>query len=114
MRTETTRTHPTIPTRRTGPVTYVLVVWAILRRPRLRWARRVEAATGAHVSWSASVVLGVTLIVFLLYEAQVLTGPEARTLQWVFGAVGAGIAALPFAPPVRRDLRVEADVQVYS
>lgn len=87
-----------------GPL---LVAWAILRRPRLAWATRIEAATGRHVSWSASVAIGVTLLLFLLYEAQILNSEEARMLQWIFGSVGLAIAVLPFTPPIRRDLEVD-------
>lgn len=87
----------------TGPL---VTAWSIVRRPHPRWATAVERRTGEHVSWLAALGVGTVLEAFIAYEAQVITAPEGRWLQWLMASVGGVIIVLTASRPVRRDLRL--------
>lgn len=82
----------------------LVTAWAIVGRPDLHWAAGLERATGQHVAWLASLLIGILLVTFIIYEAQIITAPDGRWLQWLMGATGATITALTTRRPVRRDL----------
>lgn len=58
-------------------------------------------------AWSASLMVGLTLLAWLLVEVAVIGWQSDPPLQLIYGIVGAAIVFLTLHPTVRRELREE-------
>lgn len=74
------------------------------RRTVVRAAAPLERASGQHWSWAGSIVVGVTLVIWIVVQLWLLD--ERTVLQPLMLGIGLALAGLPLAPPVRSDLAV--------
>ncbi len=79
----------------------LVVVWALLSRPRWKWATDINPVKHIHWAWTAAVLVGVLLILFEIVEAVVLGG-FVFFLQQLMFAVGIVIVLAALLPGVRR------------
>lgn len=78
--------------------------FGVFSRPRWPRLAGLEALTGHHWSWLATILLGVGHVIWIGLELVYL--PEYSVLQAVYGPVGLALAVLPFTAPVSRYLEV--------
>lgn len=79
----------------------LVLVHAVLRRPRLAPLDALERATGQHWSWAGTLLLGVALLSWITVQVLLI---ETSWLQPLMFAVGAALVGLPLTSRVRRDL----------
>ena len=77
----------------------LLTAYGMLRRSRWPWLALVERVTAHHWSWIATILIGAGQVVWILLE--VLYLPELSWLQFVYGAVGIALLALPMLTSVQ-------------
>lgn len=82
----------------------LVVGYGMIRRPDWPWSRQLEAATGRHWAWSATLVLGAGHVLWIALQLVFL--PGMSWLHLVYGAVGLSLVALPLTPSMRTDLLV--------
>jgi hypothetical protein len=82
----------------------LVVAYGLARRPTWAWLGWVERATGHHWTWLGSLALGGGLIAWIGIQWALL--PGTAWLQWLYLAVGAGIATTALTRPVRAALRL--------
>jgi hypothetical protein len=96
------------------PGLFLLVVYAIggvLLMAGLTWRLspgplgRLDAWFGHHWSWVGTILVGATLIAWILYEFTIL--PELMVLQPILIGVGALMVAIPLVPSMWRHYRTE-------
>lgn len=90
----------------------LVVAYGVRRRPRLPWVRRIERATRHHWSWTATILLGLCLMVWIALELIYL--PELSALELVYGSTGLALVVLPLLTPVRDYLETEAQKAVLA
>jgi hypothetical protein len=83
----------------------LVTAWAVVAAPVLAWAGPLERRTHEHFAWAASLATAVLLVMFIAYEALVITATEARPLQILMAATGIAIGTVASSAPVRADLR---------
>lgn len=76
-------------------------VYGILCKPAWPRPNFVQRLTGRHWSWSATILLGLCQVAWILIE-WVYVGMSP--LLVIYGAVGAALVVLPLLAPVRRYL----------
>ena len=81
----------------------VLAVYGLWRLPRWRWTDAVNKWTGQNWAWSATVAIGVILIVWIVVEVILIGSPDGfpRFLQVMMTLLGIVILALAMLPRVR-------------
>jgi hypothetical protein len=82
----------------------LVVGFGMLRRWRWHWLGFVERWTGEHWSWAATVVIGLSHMVWIALELIYI--PEPSWLQIIYGAVGIALFALPWRRAARSSLAV--------
>lgn len=85
----------------------LLAAYGVLRRPRWMWLRGLETATGHHWSWTATWLIGIGMMTWILLEVMFI--PERSFIETVYAAVGFALVALSVAPSFRRYLKLGAD-----
>lgn len=82
----------------------LVTAYGVVRRPSWRLLSGLERITGYHWSWSATLLIGIGHVVWIMLE---LVSIPFSILMPVYGAVGLALALLPLTPGARRDLRIE-------
>lgn len=85
-----------------------LAVYGLWKLPRWRWTDVVNSWTGQKWAWTATVGIGVILIVWIAVEVALVGSPTGlpRFLQVTMAFLGAVLIALAMLPPVRRYARI--------
>ena len=81
-----------------------VTLWGLWRRPQWPLLNRLSAPTGQHWAWTASVALGLALMVWL--TVQVFTLPAVAVIQFILYALAALLVGLPLLPSMRRFYRL--------
>lgn len=81
----------------------ILAAYGLLKLPRWRWTDAFNKWTGQNWAWSATVVTGASLIVWIIVEVYYIGSPEGfpRFLQVMMTLHGFVIIGLAFLPSVR-------------
>lgn len=80
------------------------VLAALVFRPDWAWARWLNPVKGKHWAWSASVALGVALMIWIVVHVSMIG--LGSWLQPLYFGVGLAILLLTLTRPVRAHLRV--------
>lgn len=79
----------------------LVLLYGVLRRPRLSMLAGLERRSRQHWSWSGSIALGLALMAWIIVQLLLI---EISPLQPLMLAVGAALAGLPLTRRVRQDL----------
>ena len=81
----------------------VLAVYGLWKLPRLRWTDTFNKRTKQNWAWTATVVIGVILIVWIAVEVALIGSPIGlpRFLQVAMASLGVVFIALAMLPRVR-------------
>ena len=81
----------------------VLAVYGLLKLPRWRWTDAFNRWTGQSWSWTATLVIGAILIVWIVVEVALIGSPTGlpRFLQVAMALLGVVLIALAMLPNVR-------------
>lgn len=83
-----------------------LVFYGLAWRPRWAWTDFFNRWTGQHWSWSASLVLGIGLTIWIVVEMIMIR--QVAAIQVLYLALGALILAVALLPPTRHYYRTRA------
>lgn len=83
----------------------LITAYGVARRPRWPWLRQFERVTGRHWSWTATVLLGIGQLLWIMIELIYL--PGLSWLQVVFGLTALSLTLVPWTRPVRDHLRAK-------
>jgi hypothetical protein len=81
----------------------LLLMAGLVWRPSPGFLRRVDGWSGFHWSWSATIVVGLVLVVWIVYELTIF--PDRMVLQPTLIVVGALMVAIPSLPSMRSHYR---------
>jgi hypothetical protein len=81
----------------------LLLMAGLVWRPSPGFLRRVDGWTGFHWSWSVTIVVGLVLMVWIVYELTIF--PDRMVLQPILIVVGALMVAIPSLPSMRSHFR---------
>ena len=84
----------------------LMTAYGVIRKPSWGRLEFVADRTGYHWSWLATMVVGVSHVVWIALELVFL--PEWSSLQAIYGPLGLSLALLPWLPSVRSWLKVSA------
>ena len=81
----------------------ILAVYGLWKLPRLRWTDTFNKRTKQNWAWTATVVIGVILIVWIAVEVALIGSPIGlpRFLQVAMASLGVVFIALAMLPRVR-------------
>lgn len=87
-----------------------LAAYGLLTKKRWRWTDVVNRWTGQHWAWTASVVVGAMLLLWIAVEIALLgfLSGIGGILQVVMAVLGVWILALAFLPSVRSQTKLES------
>jgi len=80
-----------------------LAIYGLWKRPRLRWTDIFNKWTRQNWAWTATVVIGIILIVWIIVEVSLIGSPVGlpRILQISMALLGVILIALAMLPHVR-------------
>jgi hypothetical protein len=86
----------------------ILTIYGLWKLPRWRWTDAVNKRTGQNWAWTATVAIGLILIVWIAVEVALIGSPDGfpRFLQIMMTLLGIVILALVMLPRVRSFTKV--------
>jgi hypothetical protein len=85
----------------------LVLMAGLIWRPSPGPLRRLDRALDYHWAWVGSIVVGLVLALWIVYELLVM--PETTWLQPALMAIGLLIAGVPFVPSIRRRYVIHPD-----
>ena len=82
----------------------LLAAYGVMRQPQWGWAWFIEAPTGHHWSWFATMLIGLGQATWIGLELAFL--PEMSWLMAFYGPLGLALFLLPLTKSTREHLRV--------